>query len=70
MSKTCTCGLIYWHVSLFTLRCPGEMPNHWNNGMRSEAKMCQQPRGKDTPGYRDLIFYDQYLRRNEQFNEK
>ena len=25
--------------------------------------MCEQPRGKDTPRYRDLIFYNQYLRR-------
>ena len=32
--------------------------------------ICEQPRGKDTPGYQDLIFYDQYLRRYEQFNEK
>ena len=32
--------------------------------------ICEQPRGKDTPGYWDLIFYDQYLRRYEQFNEK
>ena len=26
---------------------------------------CEQPRGKGTPGYGDLIFYDQYLRRYE-----
>ena len=32
--------------------------------------MCEQPRGKGTPGYGDLIFYDQYLRRYEQLNEK
>ena len=30
----------------------------------------EQPRGKGTPGYGDLIFYDQYLRRYEQLNEK
>ena len=30
---------------------------------------CEQPRGKDTPGYLDFIFYNQYLRRYEQFNE-
>ena len=30
----------------------------------------RQPRGKDTPGYWDLIFYDKYLRRYEKFNEK
>ena len=32
--------------------------------------MCEQPRRKDTPGYLDLIFSNQYLRRYEQFNEK
>ena len=31
---------------------------------------CEQPRGKGTPGYGDLIFYDQYLRRYEQLNER
>ena len=31
---------------------------------------CEQPRGKGTPGYWDLIFYYQYLRRYEQLNEK
>ena len=32
--------------------------------------ICEQPRGKDTLGYLDLIFYNQYLGRYEQFNEK
>ena len=33
-------------------------------------EICEQPRGKGTPGYGDFIFYEQYLRRYEQVNEK
>ena len=36
----------------------------------NKCRHFEQPRGKDTPGYQDLIFYDQYLRRYEQINEK
>ena len=35
-----------------------------------DQQNCEQPRGKDTPGYWDSKFYDQYLRRYEQFYEK
>ena len=38
--------------------------------LSADGNICEQPRGKGTPGYWDLIFYDQYLRRYEQLNEK
>ena len=39
-------------------------------GVNVTFSNCEQPRGKGTLGYRDLVFQDQYLRRYERISEK